>query len=344
MIVCESALLTILAALLSVSSYTDCKAGVIRNPHLRGAVIPAAALNALYYGFFAAPYWTIFLLNIALLIVISLLFYGYHLWGAGDSKLFIVAGLCLPGRFYTLWDSPFSSSFTVVIIVFSCAFLYVIGESVVLGVRNRNLLSFSTEAWNIRRGLLSYFAMVGTLTLLNFLLSPMFSRFSPALSAAVNFLLVLTLIQIRDKLPPAVVRFASISVWVALFLLTLWNRFSWTVTVHYKSWIVVFLVMFFRMAAEKYNYRAIPTEEIKAGQILSAGTVLNFTASRVRGLPSGRTEDLRSRLTPEEADAVRRWGKSARGKPWVVIVRKMPFAIFIAVGYAAFVTLEVVMQ
>ena len=344
MIVCEAALLTILAALLSVSSYTDCKTGIIQNMHLRRAVIPAAALNVLYYVFFAAPYWTIFLLNLALLIVISLLFYCYHLWGAGDSKLFMVAGLCLPGRFYTLWDSPLSSSFTIMMIVFSCAFLYVIGESVVLGVRNRNLLSFSMEAWNIRRALLSCFAMAGTLMLLHFLLFPMFSRFSPALSAAVNFLLVLTLIQIRDKLPPAVVRFASISVWLALFLLTLWNRFSWTITVHYQSWIVVFLVMFFRMAAEKYNYRAIPTEEIKAGQILSAGTVLSFTTSRVRGLPAGRTEDLRSRLTPEEADAVRRWGKSAHGKPWIVIVRKMPFAIFIAVGYAAFVTLEVVMQ
>ena len=343
MIVCESALLTILAALLSVTSYTDCKAGVIQNLHLRRAVIPAAALNVLYYGFLAAPYRTIFLLNAALLIVIALLFYCYHLWGAGDSKLFIVAGLCLPGRLYTLWDSPLSSSFTVVILVFSCAFLYVVGESVVLGIRHRNLLSLNTEAWNIRGALRSDFAMVGALTLANFLLSPTLSRFSPALSAAVNFLLVLTLIQIRDKLPPAVVGFASVSVWLALSLLTLWHRFSWTVTVHDKSWVVVFLVMLSRMAAEKYNYRAIPTEEVRAGQILSAGTVLGFTASRIRGLPSGRTEDLRSRLTPEEADAVRRWGKSARGKPWIVIVRKMPFAIFIAVGYAAFVTLEVVM-
>ena len=344
MIICEAALLTVLITLLAVCSYTDCMTGVIQNRHLLRAAIPAVVADVLYYGFFAAPYWIAFLLNATLLVVIATLFYCYHLWGAGDSKLLMTTGLCVPGRFYTLWNSPLSSSFTIVIIVFSCAFLYVIGESVVLGVRNRNLLSWNTESWSVRRTLASYFAMVGTLTLLNFLLSPMFSRISPSLSAAINFLLVLTLIQARDKLPSAVVAFASIPIWIALLFLTLWNRPVWTPTFHYKSWLMAFLVMFFRMTAEKYNYQAIRTEEIKAGQILSAGTVLSFTTSRVRGLPTGRTEDLRSRLTPEEAEAVRRWENSAHGKPWVVIVRKIPFAIFIAIGYVAFVTLEVVMQ
>ena len=56
------------------------------------------------------------------------------------------------------------------------------------------------------------------------------------------------------------------------------------------------------------------------------------------------TEDLRSRITSEEAESIHRWEKSAGGKPYVVIVRKIPFAIFIGIGTLAFLIIEVIMQ
>ena len=37
-----------------------------------------------------------------------------------------------------------------------------------------------------------------------------------------------------------------------------------------------------------------------------------------------------------EAEAVRRWGNSKQGKADVVIVRKIPFAPLIALGFAVF--------
>ena len=45
---------------------------------------------------------------------------------------------------------------------------------------------------------------------------------------------------------------------------------------------------------------------------------------------------MRSRLTEEEAAAVRRWKDSKYGKEMVVTVRKIPFASFIAVGVLLF--------
>lgn len=102
------------------------------------------------------------------------------------------------------------------------------------------------------------------------------------------------------------------------------------------------VLMCLRMLVQDYNYRTIPTEEVREGQILAAGTVCRFARSRVRNLPTGMTEDLSSRLTAEEAASVRRWQHSRYGEDTVVIVRKIPFAIFIAVGTIAFLIFEVV--
>jgi hypothetical protein len=92
---------------------------------------------------------------------------------------------------------------------------------------------------------------------------------------------------------------------------------------------------------EKYNYQSIPTAEVRSGQILSAATVLSFAPSQVKGLPTNCSEDIESKLTEEEAASVRRWEKSKYGRDSVVIVRKIPFAIFLGIGTVAMLVLEV---
>ena len=256
-------------------------------------------------------------------------------------------GLCIPGRFYTLWDSTLSSALFILVLIFSLAFLYVAAESVVLGIRNHCLFSFGPVRWDFRRAVVSYFAMVGSLLLLNLVLSRILHSvflIHPVLIPAVNFILLLSVIQLRERLSTRVLAVSLIPIWLILTAMAVFHRLPVRTAFDLKSWGLVLCVMFLRILAEKYNYRVIPTSEVKAGQILSEATVLSFSASRVRGLPTGRSEDLRSRLTPEEADSVRRWEKSAHGKQWVVIVRKIPFAVFITMGSAAFLVMEVVMQ
>ena len=96
--------------------------------------------------------------------------------------------------------------------------------------------------------------------------------------------------------------------------------------------------------AEKYNYQAIPTSKVKAGQIMSLATIMEFKPSKIHGLPTGQTEDLRSRITEGEAESIHRWETSSTGKPYVIIVRKIPFAVFISMGTALFLYVEVLMQ
>ena len=68
--------------------------------------------------------------------------------------------------------------------------------------------------------------------------------------------------------------------------------------------IAVILLVVFRTFAGKYNYKTIPVSELKPGMILSMGSILLFAGSRVKGLPSFSTEDLKSRLSAGEVDSI----------------------------------------
>jgi len=91
-----------------------------------------------------------------------------------------------------------------------------------------------------------------------------------------------------------------------------------------------------------YNYKDIPTSSVESGMILSSATTLLFQTSSVRHLPTNYSEDMSARLTEEEANAVRRWEHSVKGKPSVIIVRKIPFAVFIPLGFLLFIIIRIV--
>ena len=99
---------------------------------------------------------------------------------------------------------------------------------------------------------------------------------------------------------------------------------------------LLLLALLLRYLLNGYNYKQIPTESVKKGIVLSIPTVMGFTSSRVKGLPQISYEEMRSRLSEEEAEAVLRWKDSKQGKENITIVKKIPFAIFIVLGEILF--------
>lgn len=348
MLIIESLLLTALLTVFLITCYTDCRTSTIENRILAMATSIVAILDIIYYVFFAKEYLIVFLLNLAFLILIAIMFYGYHLWAAGDSKLLIFVGLAIPGRIYTLGNLGNLSSFTIIVFIFSIAFAYVIAESIYIGIKERSLFDVRFARIDYRRAVISYFTMVAILKFIDIVLWKVFgSSFANngIMIQSINFLAVLTLIQFRERITTKQMIFPMVLCWgLVVFLHNSYNNgLNFRPYVDVGAWVIVLIIMFVRIIAEKYNYQTINTEDVKAGQILSAATVLAFRPSRVKGLPEGMTEDLRSRITLEEAESVKRWGKSKLGKPQIVIVRKIPFAIFITIGTFAFVMLEVIL-
>ena len=346
MVLCESLLLTLLIAEFILCSITDCQSNIISNKTLVRLSMAMMMIDSVYYTAFARQFVGLFLTNMLLYTAIAFFFYCYHLWAAGDSKMLFVTGLGIPARFYTASAAAPFAGFGIIILIFSIALIYVMGESVVLGIKNRNFFKTTIGHIDIKRGVVSYFAMVAAIMLINCLLqhmAPVMYFENSFLSSAINFLVILSLIQIRNKVGTKMLTaFAGIA-WAFLFFLSYMRIYELHFSSDYKSWGIVLLMMMLRMFAEKYNYSTIPTSSVKKGQILSAMTIIGFAPSRVKGLPTGTTEDLRSRLTEEEAESVRRWEHSALGKPYVVLVRKIPFAIFISIGTIIFLVIEVLL-
>lgn len=344
MIATEAILITILLMLLAIAGYTDCKSSIIANRLLIACSLVAIPIDILYYLLWGRPYLPAFLLNLVLLTAVSVVFYCYHLWAAGDSKLLFVVGLLIPGRAYTFGSMGPASSFTIVVFTFSVAFIFVIFESVWLMLKNRVKPKLTLPSMDWWRILGSYIAMVAATTLFNlplyFFPGNIFAG-NPLLITAIDFLAVLTLIQLRDKLSTKCLIVISASLWSLLLAMWCVNMVDIGGAINPRSWLIVLAMILCRWVAERFNYQTIPTVEVRAGQILSAATVISFAASRVKGLPSGMTEDLRSRITEDEAESVRRWATSTHGKENIVIVRKIPFAVFIGIGTLCFFVFEV---
>ncbi|MCD8216029.1 MAG: hypothetical protein LUC97_10385 [Clostridiales bacterium] len=66
---------------------------------------------------------------------------------------------------------------------------------------------------------------------------------------------------------------------------------------------------------------------------MAYSTIVSFLPSSVKELLKTKgTEDIRSKITEEEAESIKRWENSKYGQHEIIIVRKIPFAIFISIG------------
>lgn len=345
MIILEALLLTILLITLGISTYTDCRENLIKNRVLLLAGGMSLLVDSIYYIMFGMDYLEIFFKNFILLAVIAMAFYYYNLWAAGDSKLLLVVGLDIPGRIYGLRGYSETSGVIIIVFAFAFAFGWVVLQAIYLGLRQRNLLNIQRRSVNYVRIVVSYLFMVAVIQLIDVVLQAVFYKYignDVILLDAVYCLIVLTLISIRDKMTTKQVGILAAGLWGGVEIAFLLNLVSIRVQLKGYLLILVFLLFLIRMLVEKYNYRSIPTEQVQAGQILSAATVMSFSVSRVCGLPQGITEDLRSKLTADEAESVRRWKSSKYGEKDVVIIRKVPFAIFISIGTILFLITEVI--
>ena len=336
-----------LVFLLISASITDCKKSQIKNKHILICSLSSILLDLFYYLLWSRESFLPFITNFLLLSLVSAFMYAYHLWAAGDCKLMMTIALSLPGRFLTTWDIGPFASFVIIIITFSLAFIYLILETIFLDIKNKSIFKIQFKSFNWKHFFISYSFMSSATTIISFGLSMAFPHVyssNTMLLMAINYLTVLSLIQVRSCLSfKAQAVFSSI-IWIMIFLVSTLKYGAIPFSVNLRSLAAVFIIMMAWSFAEKYNYQAIPVSEVKAGQIMSLATIMDFSISGVQGLPMGKTEDLRSRITNEEAETIRKWENSKTGKPYVIIVRKMPFAVFISIGTIVFLCFEILMR
>lgn len=311
-------------------SITDTKFNLIRNKTVLLFGCAACVLDVLYYGIFNREAVGVFLLNVAAITGISLVIYRAHAWAAGDSKLMILVALLIPAGKMTGTLMDFYEVM-IPVYAFAAGFLFLIADTVI----------------NIKKGSIS----VGK--------EEFIGRIKYAfLQFVINSVYVLTLLKIEDfVLRRFEFQLGSFQLIFNICILILIGHFSffqrrpvigftagtsllysigtgiWMLSpVRLLYYGVTFVFVILQILIGEFNYREIPTSEVKPGMVLSMGASMMFANSRVKGLPDVSHEDMRSRLSEEEAEAIHRWEKSKYGRNTVMIVRKIPFAIFISVG------------
>ena len=318
--------------LCAYSSITDIQHSIIQNKVILLSLLISAMLNGFYYSLYAGEYLGIFLMNFFVMTVMSLTMYFLSIWAAGDSKMMIAAVFSLPGRLFDVnTNVGIAPSISIIITAFSVSFLYVVIEGLIERIHNRDRLKSNLQM-KIVPFVKGYLFCSIYIIFFHFLIKMISFNFYSD-NILIISMIDLFLILIISK--QAIFRNKYVLIPIAVFSFVVLSGNIWKnglSGINLQIFILIGCVLFLRGITERYCYRKIPTKDIKPGMILSQNTILLFSASRIKGLPDYSTEDMRSRLTEEETENIKRWENSMYGRPEIEIVRKIPFAIFISIG------------
>jgi len=266
--------------------------------------------------------------------VISLWFYVLKIWAGGDTKLFFLLSLLVPVSVYNA--GGYGSIIAIVIIIYSLSFIYIALESMFLVLFGKEKNTVSRERINVISLFVGWISMFSIIGLINNIcivfLGKLYSEYSTVfLFLKVMIILIVGKYVSKIYLP---IRIIIILMYIFTFVFFIYGKTVFTFDL--KDFLIVSIVFALRIWAGKYNYKKIKVDELKKGMILAASTVIAFLNSDVEGLPLNINEDMSARLKDDDIEKVIEWSKSEDGCEDIYIVRKIPFAIFIAIGFVLY--------
>lgn len=343
MLICEALFCLILLVVLPLAARSDMKKGIVSNALILIACLAGLMIDAVYYLVFAGEFFLSFLMDFILTAALSIFFYSQGIWGAGDSKLLILIALCLPGRIFCrdgLWSFP---GFLLISIIFAVSFVVVFIDSIMKGKKTGRLFDKQKPFLPIDdlRGFLSkslflYFC-VGAVNCFFSLEWMSFLHLTYPVLLALDLVLIL-LLNRTNWTPTLPYLLAALILFLVMTILSK-AVFSWQNFLF--SLVFIIALLYARNITNQENYQTISAGDILPGMILDYSSVALLSLSKIPDLPSSTTADMRSRLHEKEVAAIHTWGKKHPGRNQLVIIRKIPFALFIAIGTLVFWGMEV---
>ena len=301
----DTILLATLLGVLIITAFTDVRKGIIPNKVLLAGFATASIPIAMYYYENSAAL-ELYILNALASSFIAVAFYYMKFWGAGDSKLWIFVNLTFPVSRYIEKEYMLFPSMILLMLIFLEAYLFVILESVYLRISEKDHgFKLSGAPFTAERLLNMGFSII-VLTFFYAIAGLVFRKYYEP--NRIFFALIGVLIAPRigsvKSIYKKIVCTAVVIIYAGIILFTE-TQFDFPALM-----LTVFIVTISNISfhfAQHYNYKMIPTSEVKTGMILSTWTVQMFAMSRIKGLPSFSDESTKCRLSDDEAAAVRRW-------------------------------------
>lgn len=315
------------------SAYTDLKFGYIYNKDLIPVFSIGGAVNIIYYFYFVRDIIPDFIINILIVFIIQVLLYGIHSFAGGDFKLGMLFAFLYPARLYLPYQGMITTLFFAFGIAFIYGYLFLLINSIqriikgVVRPDKRYFLLF------IKKYFHSYLRAAVYITGLS--LAVGLCENALFIPGFVLWILNIIVAMLSGRVVWMKNRFVILTVIIVDVVLVIILQ-AVPFSVDMGNYLFVAVLLLFQMLISTGIYETIRTADAVKGMILSTTSSVLMQGSRVKGIPGISMENLKDRLTEEQASSVRRWGETKSGKKEITIVRKIPFAIFLLLGFLTY--------
>ena len=329
----EAVGLVLIIVLCILCTISDLKYGTIRNKTLAVFLVLALLFDFVYYGYYVNDLLFEFLINLGIVFVVSLILFFTHSFAGGDCKLIIVLSLFYPARFYVIFSGSNVTLFIAIILSIFVGYCYLLANSIWNIITKKVKITTHYIKSSLSSFLKAYLAASIYISLIN-LFVYIFGLYGLMFNIWITRALCLTLawfigrFSVLKRIVPLIC--ASALILVGSILLNI-IPFS----INPENYILVLILLFCQITIKANIYESIPVSDLKAGMILSTMSTVLMQTSITKGLPKLSTEDLKSRLTDSEINSVKIWAK-ATNTDTLTIVKKIPFAIFISIGFTSY--------
>ncbi len=334
MIIVEAVFLTCMLFFGGYCAYTDLKRGIVPNKLILTGLLLGLVLHVAYLLCGAAPYYPYWLYNMLVADGIAFGMYFGKMWAAGDAKLFMMMFFLVPTRL--LDGGTLSHSIVSYIFIFVPSLFWMVGDSFVRIIRREK---WKKQHFSVKSFFSGFVFIVIETTAFHSLWIWLFPDLADQ-QALFFAALMMAYAYFCGTL--SVMRRWYVVVGHALVILVMWLCNKWSFTLpQWSTYLIMAGVFVLQRFCSLYNYQQIASGQAKVGMIPAAETVIVFQMSKVKYLPTDPSEELTAKITEEEAAAIRRWETSAQGKPTIWIVRKVPFAIMIYIGFVGWILFRI---
>lgn len=336
MIIIEGTMFLFLIILSVMTVKSDLREGMIYNKTLLPFMILALLLDSIYYIFLVSDIFLDFLINTGIIILLCLFLFYTHSFAGGDCKLCIVMALLYPGRFYLIYaGSVYTLLFAVGFAIFF-GYVYLLVSSVLKLIKRRNRMTIDYVKSYLLAFVYSFVSATIYISAINLL-----NYFLYCQGININFWFVRVLcigvawLVGKYKVLKKWYLLGSVAILDVILAVALKMM---PISINPENYILVIVLLLCQMTIKTNLYEEIEVCNLKKGMILSTISSMMMQNSRVRGLPGISAEDLRNRLSEEEVSSVKRWAEG-RDIVTISIVKKIPFAVFLAMGFACYVAI-----
>ena len=325
--------LALLLIMCIACSRSDLKEGIIYNKVLGIFFVLAICLDSIYYGFFERDLFLSFIINFAMIALASLILFYTHSFAGGDCKMAIVLALLYPAGCYFMYKNSCETLIFAMGISIFAGYCYLLVNSIFAIISKKKNITYEYIRNYVFNFLKSYICAYIYISMFNCIII-FLNENKIAIDIWVVRALAVMVAWIVGRYSIFKKKISVVSTLILMGIISFKINII-PFTLNLESYFLVFFLMICQMVIKNNIYENIEVKNLKKGMILSRFSSILMQNSITKGLPQISTEDLKSRLTSEEIESIHIWPKATHTEK-LTIIKQIPFAIFISIGFISY--------